>query len=434
MSNRSDPTLPIADLFRHAEVRAERLIAYMRLGISSTLALAFAAALTTADVPVIEAIADNELRRWQVIYALSTMGAYFFLGIFCLILIRLGRFRAWMVWPSAAGDCLFILGGIWLGLKNTDLSPDYMIVLPTLWLIPVVLASGVLRFNPRVQAFIILLLVLGLFGIGAANPGLNEAPGFDVLEVFFAGPPNIMRLVMISLAGVVLVVATYRTRALFLRTLSETEQRMNLTRYVPAEVAPELARSGLDALQSGTRQDMAVLFVDMRGFTARAESMPPEALGQFVTEYRRRITQAARNADGIVDKFIGDAVMVVFADHADKASPSARALQCGQDILKRMQDWSANISDPVNVGLGIHFGPVFSGVIGDRERLEYSVFGDAVNIAARLEELTKSTGMAMVVTENVLQNAGASTAEWSALPDTGLRGRKGSLPVFGMPA
>ena len=252
-----------------------------------------------------------------------------------------------------------------------------------------------------------------------------------MLDVFFAEPPNIMRLVMITLAGLVMIMATWRMRTLFLRALGEMERRVNLTRYLPSEVAPHLAQAGLGALHVGTRQDVAVMFVDIRAFTARAETMSPETLTQFVTQFRGYITRAARDHGGIVDKFIGDAVMLIFGAVDGMDTPAARAVACARTCLDRIGSWPEQAQDPVEIGIGIHFGEVFAGVIGDDDRLEYSVFGDAVNIAARLEELTKSTGTPLVVSAQVLENARLDPAGYLRLPDVPLRGRQGGLAIYG---
>lgn len=430
MNGQADTTRDAQTIFRRAETNAEGLIAWLRLAISTTLVLSFAVAIGAAEQTLAEAVADSNVRRMQFVYALATMAAYFALGTICLVLIHFQLFRSWMVWPTAAGDCLFILSGIWLGLQNTGLTGDYIVVLPTLWLIPVVLATGVLRFNPRVQTFIIVLLIGGLWGIDQTFPTLGHAPR-EAMDVFFAQPPNIMRLVMIALAGLVVIVATWRMRALFLRALQENQRRVNLTRYVPSEVAPELAQTGLQALQDGARQNVAVMFVDIRGFTSRAETLSPDALSRFITQYRGHVTQAARAKGGIVDKFIGDAVMLIFSSVREMDTPGARAVSCGEDILERVHNWPEQTHDPVDVGIGIHYGEVFAGVIGDDDRLEYSVFGDAVNIAARLEELTKSTGMEMVVSHDLLMSANLPIAGWQKLPEVTLRGRRAALAVYG---
>ncbi len=429
MSLEDDRILTSHSLFLRAELRAERLIAWLRLGVSTTLAITFAGVIGPTDLSLVELSEESDLRRWQIIYALGTMAAYFLLGTVCLILLHTNRFSSWMVWPSAMGDCAFLLVGIWLGLKNTGLTGEHIVVMPSLWLIPVVFATGVLRFNPGVQMFVLCLVVGGLAVIAFVEPDASELVDRQILEVFFATPPNIMRLVMIALGGIVLVVATSRARALVLRTLAESERRVNLTRYVPAEIAPQLARSGMSALQSGTREDMAIMFVDMRGFTSRAESMEPEELGQFVTEYRRRVTECARSQGGIIDKFMGDAVMIVFGP--DQTHPTTRAITCGQTILRAIADWRTATDENIAVGIGIHWGEVFSGVVGDEERLEYSVFGDAVNIAARLEELTKSSGVEMIISEQVLQNADTRDENWRALPSVELRGRRASISLYG---
>ncbi|MCE8007364.1 adenylate/guanylate cyclase domain-containing protein [Aestuariivita sp.] len=428
------PPLTITDtktVFQQAEIRAEYLVAWLRLGLSGTLLAAIVLALAATEIPVgADLRADDVLVR-QLIFAVGTMAAYFLLGLACLLAIRKGRFRPWMVWPSAAGDCLFILVSIWLSLVNTGFQGDYIVVLPTLWLVPVVLACGVLRFNPALQAFIIVALVLGLLVVDRLAKGMPELTDFRVLGFFFDGPPNIMRLVMIALAGGVLVVATYRMRALFLRTLTEAEGRVNLTRYLPAEVAPELARAGLDALQTGSRQQMAVMFVDMRGFTGRAEAMRPEELSAFVTQYRRRITDTARAHGGIIDKFMGDAVMIVFAAGDVPQQAAARAIRCGQAILAAIADWDQQGAPPVQVGIGLHWGVVFAGVVGDHERLEYSVFGDTVNIAARLEALTKQGALPLIASADLLDQAAADRSGWHLLPPTELRGRSAPLQVLG---
>lgn len=188
MNGQAETRRDAQTIFRRAETNAEGLIAWLRLAISTTLVLSFAIAIGSAEQTLAEAVADSNVRRMQVVYALATMAAYFALGAICLVLIQFRLFKSWMVWPSAAGDCLFILSGIWLGLQNTGLTGDYIVVLPTLWLIPVVLATGVLRFNPRVQFFIIVLLIGGLWGIDRTFPTLGNA-AHEALEVFLPNRP-----------------------------------------------------------------------------------------------------------------------------------------------------------------------------------------------------------------------------------------------------
>jgi adenylate cyclase len=242
---------------------------------------------------------------------------------------------------------------------------------------------------------------------------------------------------MLALAGLVLVIASVRARTLLTLEIREARRSVNLTRYLPQLIADQLAETGIDELRRGRRQNVAVLFVDIRGFTSRSEPMSPEALGEFLTEFRSRVARAADASGGTIDKFIGDAAMVVFGLVSDGKNEAAAALECADLILTEIADWNeqrrATGQDPVKVGIGIHWGDAFCGAIGDETRLEYTVLGDTVNVAARLEELTKQMAWPIVVSHAVLDAAGQSgeSETWHALDTTTLRGRTDPIQLFG---
>ena len=260
----------------------------------------------------------------------------------------------------------------------------------------------------------------------------------EALNLFFALPPNIMRLAMLVLAAAVLVVASVRARSLLTRAVTETRNRVNLTRYLPRQVATRLAEGGLEELRRGRRQHVAVLFVDIRGFTGRSESMPPDRLGQFITEFRSRVARAVEHCGGTIDKFIGDAAMVVFGLVDTAQQPAADAVACAERILEEIAHWNEEDGrrgeDKVRVSIGVHWGEAFCGAIGDDSRLEYTVLGDTVNVAARLQELAKHSGYVILASGDALAAAGAAASggDWDALEAAPLRGRSGAVSVFGL--
>jgi adenylate cyclase len=163
------------------------------------------------------------------------------------------------------------------------------------------------------------------------------------------------------------------------------------------------------AALSGRQQPAAVLFADIRGFTTVSETLAPPELARFITEFRRRATRATQRHAGIVDKFIGDAVMAVFGVPEPTPADALNALRAAMALLAEMADWNhdrcaAGLA-PVHLGVGVHYGVVFAGVLGDDERLEFTVLGDAVNVAQRIEELTRSLGTDLIVSEDLLKAA-----------------------------
>lgn len=229
---------------------------------------------------------------------------------------------------------------------------------------------------------------------------------------------------MISLAAIVLVAASMRIRVLLRRSIDEAEARIQLTRFLPSELDGQLSARGLDAMRAGRQQRMAIAFVDIRGFTGMAETMDVPALSAFLARYRACISASADATGGIVDKFVGDGAMVVFDDSHDDAATCAVAFS--RDLLMRF--------DEVNLGIGIHIGQVFAGVVGEEGRLEYTVLGDAVNVAARLETATKAQGVSLLVSEAVMQALDQSATDWSHYPSLVLPGRQGTISAWGMTA
>ena len=418
-------------LIAEAELKAEHTVAVVRMVVGGVLGLAFVLTVVGQAPP------DDPVLARQITLAALTIGGYLVLGIMSFAAARPALFRGWMSWVFATLDVGFVLASAKLGLVNAAVSANYTAAFPALWLTPLVLAFGTLRYNPRLQAYVAVLLIGGLaltMGYSVELGTLSPAPP-PQLAVLFEGPPNIMRIVMMALAGLVLVIAVGRARGMLVHTIDENRRKARLTRYLPPKIADWMIETPASEARAGRRQDVAVMFVDIRNFTTRAESLDPEALGVFVGEFRRRVSAATDEHGGVIDKFIGDSAMVLFGVPESGPDDAGNALACGTAMLASLDDWNAEreaaAEDRVSFGIGIHWGPVFCGAIGDDARLEYTVLGDAVNVAARLEQETKSAGLPLIVSKDLLDAASASEKGWTALPDRQLRGRQAAIALFG---
>ena len=168
----------------------------------------------------------------------------------------------------------------------------------------------------------------------------------------------------------------------------ESAVRANFERYFAPNVAAEIAQQEGTIRLGGERRPITVLFSDIRGFTAMAESMGPDAVARLLSEYFTEMVEVIFEHGGTLDKFIGDAIMALWGapisheDDPDRALQAAVAMQESIDQLNRK--WAAAGGPEIGVGIGINYGEVFAGNIGSHRRLEYTVLGDAVNVAARL--------------------------------------------------
>jgi adenylate cyclase len=180
------------------------------------------------------------------------------------------------------------------------------------------------------------------------------------------------------------------------------------------------------------------MFIDIRQFTELARDMDPEQLSRLLGEFRGVVTDAIFEHGGMVDKFIGDAVLAVFGALRPAGDDALRAISCGVGVLAAVEAWSASLTlggkPRISVGIGAHYGEVFVGAVGNDRMLEFTVLGDAVNLAERLERLTRIIGSPFVVSGNILKAAGpgAGRVTWVPVSETAMTGRLKGVDAFSL--
>ena len=180
-------------------------------------------------------------------------------------------------------------------------------------------------------------------------------------------------------------------------------------RHFSGSVSPavlrEMMADNLVAGISAKTADVCVMFTDIRGFTGLSESLSPEAVTSLLTRYFDRMVGSVHRFDGTMDKFMGDGMMVLFGAPRSLADPCGAAVCCAFDMVEQLGKLNAEFAieglPPVAIGIGINYGKVVVGNIGSTERHNYSAIGDAVNVASRIEGLTKRLGTPIVLTDRV---------------------------------
>ena len=215
------------------------------------------------------------------------------------------------------------------------------------------------------------------------------------------------------------------------RTRHEALVRSNFERYFAPNVAAEIARQQEGARPGGEKCPVTILFSDIRGFTTLSEGMTPDAIAQLLSEYFTEMVEVIFEHGGTLDKFVGDAILALWGapiahqHDADSAMRAAIAMQ--QSVTALNTKWAAEGRPAIGVGIGINYGEVFAGNIGSQRRLEYTVIGDAVNVASRL--CTKAGAGEVLLTEPFYQQLTTvpTVERIDAMP---LRGRAQPIAIY----
>jgi adenylate cyclase len=417
-------------LIQEWEIEAEHTIGWVRIAAAFIL-LASGLAVSSSSM------ASDSMAQGVRHTALLSVAAFLLLGITSLLAVGGGWFRPWMAFLFVAGDAGILSMNLFFGLKGMGLSGNGLAAMPVIWAAPIVLAVGALRYRPAVQLWFTMIMTAGLVSVALAlgfSPvpaGVAVGDADAVIGRLFSLQPYLMRGVMLALVGLTTTFVMVRSRRLLMRAVNETVRRANLARFLPAEIAPSVDGSDLASWRRGRRQNATILFVDIRGSTALAERMDPAQLSVFISSFRRRVMRAAQAHRGVVDKFIGDGALVVFGVPEPQDDDPMRAIACARQLLALIDQWNVKrrFDPPVRIGIGLHTGEVYCGLVGDEQRIEFTVLGDVVNVAAKIEQATKRFETALLASDAVVTLAGQRGA-WKKVSQEPLGGRSEPVAIL----
>lgn len=209
--------------------------------------------------------------------------------------------------------------------------------------------------------------------------------------------------------------------------------RAMLSRYLAPTVVTDMLRgSGVDGL-GGTRSEISVLFSDIRGFTSISENLEPEQTVELLNRYLDVMTDVVFNNGGTVDKFEGDAILAFFGAPQSQPDHAKRAVNTALEMIARLSGleelWQERTGTTLRIGVGIHTGEAFIGNIGSQRRMDYTIIGDTVNLASRLQDLTKEHGVSILLSGIAKEKAG-NIARYRDLGSIQVRGRQQPVELF----
>jgi adenylate cyclase len=364
-----------------------------------------------------------------------------FLGFTLLRLVA--AHRRWLNPPLLAiGVCVdmaLLMGLIWSFHLQYEQPAPFYLKAPTLLYVFIFIALRALCFEPLYVIAAGLAAAAGwllLLGYAAASGDMvvtRDYVHYMTSNSVLVGA-EIDKVISILMVTAVLALALVRARRILFRAVLDGVLAKDLSRFVAPEVADRISTSDR-GLQPGDGEvrEATVLFTDIEGFSTLSERVSPEKLMLLLNEYFDAVSAAVDASGGVITQFQGDAMLVTF--NAVKPDPghAASAMRCAQAIRRATQDRLFGGTARMRTRCGINTGRIVTGAVGARNRLLYTVHGDEVNVAARLEQLNKKFGTYILATENTVRAAGAAFA-FRRVDKVVVRGRASPTEVFTLTA
>jgi adenylate cyclase len=353
-------------------------------------------------------------------------------GCFALLLAHLAIVRRWVSGRIERGDPIPAPARWGLGVIEVSFptllialfpsEPAWRLASPVILLYPVFIASSGLSLVARLP--VALGVVAAVEYVVLARVLLADVDPTGLPAWATAPNPFFSRGVALVLGGCVSGFVAGQVRRRFLEVFRATEERARIARTFGQHVSPQVVEK---LLAQGARPEsemrfVCVMFLDIRGFTTLSEGRDPAevvALLNRLFSFMIEITNAER---GIINKFLGDGFMAVYGAPVSDGGECRSAVRAAKRILDALDEENARSGTTVRVGIGLHAGEAITGEVGSAERKEYTVIGDVVNVASRVEGLNKELGSRALITEAVRD---ALDPAERGLPD------RGAVPVKG---
>ncbi len=243
------------------------------------------------------------------------------------------------------------------------------------------------------------------------------------------------RAAIMLAAGIVAGLVATRLRNKFRHAVHEAASRERVTNIFGQHVSPAVVDRLLEnaADQRGERREVCVMFLDIRNFTANSREHTPEDVVEYLNTAFGSMIDTVDRHSGFINKFLGDGFMAVFGAPLDDPAAAKHAVAAAREILADIDRRKAEGKTwPLEVGIGLHIGPCVVGNVGSPRRKEFTVIGDTVNLASRLEQLTKQFGTRLIISDAIVAALGAENCAPIPLGAVAVKGYAEPVQVWGL--
>ncbi|HET7022100.1 MAG TPA: adenylate/guanylate cyclase domain-containing protein [Xanthobacteraceae bacterium] len=424
------PRRALSPEFKHALAREVLKTERLRIIALIITAIVLAAALTTTDM-VAPAILDRIWRgHFPLVYVWAGLGGFvlFEASVLALVSRQLKRdldvptVRRYLgAFIETSLPSLLLVAH----MSNMGAAPALGFVAPLLYFVFIILST--LRLDFWLSTFTGFVAATEVLGLALFHPAARAAAGDPMLTTGFL----ISRSAVIFACGVLAGAVGVQLRRQFEASIAAATARDHVTNLFGQHVSPQVVDRLLAAgsTTSSDARQVAVMFVDIRGFTAAARTRAPQEVVDRLDAAFAVLVEIVDRNGGIVNKFLGDGFLALFGAPFDDPDAARRAVTAAREMLAAIEQHNVRSDWPLRIGIGLHFGNVVAGNVGSPRRKEYTVIGDTVNLASRIEGLNKQFGSQLLISDAVRQAIGQDV-DATPLGDVAIRGYEQPVRVW----
>lgn len=308
----------------------------------------------------------------------------------------------------------------------------FALFIPVVFVYFLIIALSGLRLRFAISVFTGLVAAFQYFAIAwyltktLDNKVLAETPIFGVFIFFVKG-------IMLFLAGLIAAIVTDKLKKGFLKSYQNMSEKNKVISLFGQHVSPAVMEKLLQQKGEtyGEIRSVSVMFLDIRNFTTFSESRSPQEVLAYLNSLFEFMIEIVNRNHGIINKFLGDGFMAVFGAPLSDGYDSQNAVRAAREIIQKVQE-EVELGRilPTKVGIGLHTGNAVTGNVGSSQRKEYTIIGDVVNLASRIETLNKQFDSQLLISEAVRNAIGKDGEEAISLGKVTVKGRNDPVEVF----
>lgn len=312
------------------------------------------------------------------------------------------------------------------------MGPAYVLLTPAPFVYPLLIVLSVLRLDFKLCVFTGTVAAVQYWTLSVIL--MSQAGTQPLTEpILAATPPHILKGFLFVLTGIAAGAVTVQIKKRLLKSFEIVEERNRISRTFGEYVSPIVMKKLLTLKPDlrSEKREVCVMFLDIRDFTSFAEKRNPEEVVRYLESLFEFMIEIVNRHHGVINKFLGDGFMAVFGAPLSDGDDCLNGVAAAREILTRVEEEVAlgNVL-PTTVGIGLHAGEAVTGSIGSSLRKEYTVIGDVVNLASRIEKLNKRFQSRLLVSENVWRSVNDDSTEAIPMGNVQVHGRENGIGIY----